>query len=204
MQSLTVTDTVNSAVTGTQTGIAVRAAAASTFIVTGFLVVADGGHLKHIRRSPPAMSSAMSPPAILARYTLPAATARGVLPADHAYLASDSGVHSFSATLKTAASQSLTVSDTSVLLTGTRTGIVVWPAAAAISRVRVPLAGHGGRGGDVCGHRPRCLWQHRHRLSWYGAFCQQRQPGRFTDRLLYTASDSGVHTFSATLKTLAP
>src|SRR5262249_37978885 len=60
------------------------------------------------------------------------------LPADYTFSAADQGVHSFSATLKTAGSQSITTADTVVpAVTGTQTGITVNPAAAS----RLTVAG---------------------------------------------------------------
>ena len=53
-------------------------------------------------------------------------------PANYAFVAGDAGVHTFSATLKTAGSQSLTATDTVTgSITGTQTGITVNPAAAS-------------------------------------------------------------------------
>jgi hypothetical protein len=53
------------------------------------------------------------------------------LPADYAFTAADSGVHTFSATLKTAGTQSLTVTDLIFGTTGTETGIAVTPATGS-------------------------------------------------------------------------
>jgi hypothetical protein len=55
---------------------------------------------------------------------------QAVLPADYTFTAADAGVHSFSVTLKTAGTQSITVTDTaSSSITGAQTGIGVSPAA---------------------------------------------------------------------------
>src|ERR671922_300253 len=57
---------------------------------------------------------------------------QAVLPADYGFVAADAGVHTFSATLKTAGSQSITATDTvTSSITGTQSGIVVTPAAAS-------------------------------------------------------------------------
>ncbi len=55
---------------------------------------------------------------------------QAILPADYTFTAADAGVHTFSATLKTAGTQSITATDTSGL-TGTDAGITVNPAAAS-------------------------------------------------------------------------
>src|SRR5207249_4629291 len=57
---------------------------------------------------------------------------QAALPADYTFTAADAGQHSFSATLKTAGSQSLTATDTVTnTITGSQTGITVNPAAAS-------------------------------------------------------------------------
>ncbi len=57
---------------------------------------------------------------------------QAVLPADYTFTAADAGVHTFSATLKTAATQSLMAADTVTgRIFGSQTGIVVKPAAAS-------------------------------------------------------------------------
>ncbi len=56
---------------------------------------------------------------------------QAVLPADYTFTAADKGVHTFSATLKTAGTQSFTATDTTYGTKGTETGITVNPAAAS-------------------------------------------------------------------------
>src|SRR5204863_70675 len=56
---------------------------------------------------------------------------QATLPADYTFTGTDSGAHTFSATLTTAGSQSLTATDTSnSSISGSQTGITVNPAAA--------------------------------------------------------------------------
>src|SRR4029077_14945436 len=58
--------------------------------------------------------------------------AAAVLPNDYAFVAADSGTHTFSATLKTAGSQSITATDASNgSINGTQSGITCSPAGAA-------------------------------------------------------------------------
>src|SRR5207253_7106808 len=57
---------------------------------------------------------------------------QAALPADYAFVAADAGVHTLSATLKTAGSQALTATDTvTSTITGSQSGITVNPAAAS-------------------------------------------------------------------------
>src|SRR5207302_1136109 len=58
--------------------------------------------------------------------------AQAALQANYTFTNTDAGVHSFSATLKTAGSQSLSATDTAAAsITGSQTGITVNPAAAS-------------------------------------------------------------------------
>jgi hypothetical protein len=55
-----------------------------------------------------------------------------VLPADYTFTAADAGVHTFSATFRTAGTQSITATDTApTKITGTDAGIIASPAAAS-------------------------------------------------------------------------
>jgi fibronectin type 3 domain-containing protein len=68
-------------------------------------------------------------------------TGQGVLPANYTFVASDHGVHTFTVTLQTAGTQSVTVTDTgNSALTATAGGIVVGPAAASLSLSAVMVA----------------------------------------------------------------
>lgn len=66
---------------------------------------------------------------------------QAVLPADYTFTTADPGQHTFSATLKTAGSESLTVTDTQVPpLGGSQTGITVTAAAMTHFAVAVPAS----------------------------------------------------------------
>src|SRR5207247_39139 len=54
--------------------------------------------------------------------------AQAVLPADYTFTAADAGRHTFTTTLKTAGSQSLTATDTAAGFSATQTGLQVIPA----------------------------------------------------------------------------
>jgi hypothetical protein len=56
---------------------------------------------------------------------------QAVLPGDYTFTTADAGMHTFSATLKTAGTWSLTATDTATGASGTQAGIVVNPAAAS-------------------------------------------------------------------------
>src|SRR6185369_4918766 len=60
------------------------------------------------------------------------------MPASYTFTAADAGVHTFSATLRTAGTQSITVRDLSGALVGSQMGISVSPAAFTALRLSVP------------------------------------------------------------------
>jgi subtilisin-like proprotein convertase family protein len=72
------------------------------------------------------------------------------LPADYTFTAADAGSHAFSAVLKTAGTQSLTVTDTAAYgLSGTEAGIAVSSAAASRLVVSVPTGTTAGTPSSV-------------------------------------------------------
>jgi hypothetical protein len=127
-QSLTATDTVTASITGTQAGIVVNPAAASTLSVSGYSspTIAGAGHTVTVTAKDSFGNTATG-------YTgtvhFSSSDAQAVLPANSTL---SNGTGSFSATLKTAGTQSLTATDTvTASITGIQAGIVVNPAAAS-------------------------------------------------------------------------
>jgi hypothetical protein len=126
-----------------------------------------------------------------------------VLPADYTFTAADAGVHAFSATLKTAGAQSITVIDSMTASpTGSQTGITVTAAAARTMTVAgFPSNTTAGVAGyvtvtlkDAYGNVASGYTGTVHFTSSDG---KASLPANYT----FTAADAGVHTFSATLKT---
>jgi hypothetical protein len=124
------------------------------------------------------------------------------LPADYTFTAADAGVHTFSAVLDMAGTQSLTASDTvTASITGTQTGITVNPAAARAFQVAgFPSPINAGVAGtftvtatDAYGNRTSYLGS----VHFTSSDPQAVLPADYT----FTAADAGMHTFSATLKT---
>ena len=70
---------------------------------------------------------------------------QAVLPANYTFVSGDNGTHTFSATLKTAGSQSITATDTvTSSITGSQSNITINPAAASQIRVETAANGSGG------------------------------------------------------------
>jgi hypothetical protein len=134
-QSLTVTDLSNSALTGTQGGIAVSPAAASSFQLTGFPTSTTAGVAGTVT------VTAYDPYGNVATgyggtVHFTSSDSQATLPTDGPLT---NGAATFSVTLFTAGAQSLTVTDTAnAALNGTEAGISVSPAAAALLVLNAP------------------------------------------------------------------
>jgi hypothetical protein len=128
--------------------------------------------------------------------------AHAVLPANYTFTSSDAGSHTFSATLNTAGTQSLTATDINTGITGSQTGITVDPVTASSLLVSdFPSPATAGVAGsftvtalDSSGHVDTGYTGTVHFTS---SDAHAVLPANYT----FTASDQGVHTFTATLKT---
>jgi hypothetical protein len=127
---------------------------------------------------------------------------KAVLPADYTFGAQDAGTHAFSATLKTAGTQSITATDATGALAGTDGGITVKPAPASTMVVGdFPAPVTAGVADsftvtmeDVYGN---IASGYRGTVHFRSSDSQAVLPGNYT----FTSNDAGLHTFSATLKT---
>jgi hypothetical protein len=70
---------------------------------------------------------------------------QAVLPRDYTFTTADAGVHTFSATLKTAGTQWIAATDTATAITASQTGITVNPAAAKKLVLTAPANVYPGR-----------------------------------------------------------
>jgi predicted RNA methylase len=127
-QSLTATDTVSSSITGSQAGITVNPAAASTLTVAGFASPMTAGTAGSFTvTAKDAYGNTATGYAGTVHFS--SSDGQAVLPANSMLT---NGTGSFSATLKTAGAQSLTATDSvTTSITGSQTGITVNPAAAS-------------------------------------------------------------------------
>ncbi len=128
---------------------------------------------------------------------------RALLPGGYTFTAADQGVHTFSATLKTAGSQSITATDIVIPSgSGTQSGITVDPAAASHFTVTgFPSPVTAGTPGSFTF---TALDDYDNRATGYtgtvvftSSDAKAVLPGNYT----FTGADAGTHTFSATLKT---
>jgi hypothetical protein len=121
----------------------------------------------------------------------------------YTFTAADAGVHTFSATLKTAGTQSIRAADTQTsAISGTEGSILVMPAAASTMTIGgFPSTTTAGVAGNVTvtlkdpyGNIATGYTGTVHFTSTDG---KATLPANYT----FTAADAGAHTFSVTLKT---
>jgi hypothetical protein len=120
---------------------------------------------------------------------------QAVLPGNYTFLAADAGIHTFSATLKTAGSQSLTATDTANAAIVGAQSVTVNPAAARRFVLSAPASVNAGTkfsltvtvvdayGNVVTGYRGK--------ISFRSSDLSAALPTNYT----FTAADAGVHTF---------
>jgi hypothetical protein len=200
-QSLTATDTATSSITGTQSGIVVSAAAFSTLSVTGYPspVVAGTSNSFNLAAKD-AYGNSITGYTGTVHFT--GSDAQAALPADYTFVAGDNGAHAFSATLKTAGTQSLTATDAGASVTGTQSGIVVNPAAATtlvVAGYPSPVTAGTSNGftltaKDAFGNTATGYAGSVHFTS---SDAQATLPSNYA----FTPADNGAHAFNATLNT---
>jgi hypothetical protein len=126
---------------------------------------------------------------------------QAVLPADYTFTTSDAGVHTFSATLKTAGTQWITATDTVASgINSTEGGIAVNAAAAAsLALSNFPTSTTAGQAGNftVTARDPygNIATGYLGTLHFTSSDGNATLPANYA----FTASDAGTHTFSATL-----
>jgi hypothetical protein len=199
-QSITASDTVTSTITGTQSGILVNPA---SFLVNGFTSPTTAGVSQTVTVTA-LNANGTTATAYTGTVHFTSSDAQAVLPADYSFTSTDAGVHSFTATLKTAGSQSLTATDTvTSTITGTQSGITV--NAAAASRLTVtgfPSPSTAGVKGTftVTARDPygNTVSSYRGTVKFSSSDTKAVLPANYT----FVAADNGVHTFTngATLK----
>jgi hypothetical protein len=196
IQSLTATDTTTAVITGSETGITVKAAAASTMSVAGFPSPITAGYAGSFTVTlEDSYGNIASGYAGTVHFT--SSDGKATLPGNYTFTAGDAGVHNFSAALKTAGTQSITAADTVTPgLTGTDGGIFVNPAAASQFIISAPSKVSAGAAfgltltvEDAYGN---VVTGYTGTVHFGSADKGAKLPSSYT----FTASDKGVHTFT--------
>ncbi len=194
-QSITATDTVTNSITG-NSAVTVSSAVASTMSVAGFPSSATAGVAGNFTvMLKDAYSNVATGYTGTVRFT--SSDTKASLPANYTFTAADAGVHTFSATLKTAGTQSIKVTDTtSVSLTSTDGGITVNAAVASKFIISAPSSVTAGVAfgltltvEDAYGNVVKGYIGTVHFSSTDN---RATLPANYT----FTAADNGVHTFT--------
>jgi len=201
-QSISVADSVNAGIAATQGGIAVTAstAAVASFTVSGFPATAAGASKTFTVTARDASGNIVS--GYTGTVSFSSSDVKAGLPASYTFTSADGGSHTFSATLKTAGSQSITVKDASNgTIVGSQSGIVVSPAAAAQFVISAPTSVTQGVGFkftmtvlDAYGNVATNYRGSVHLSS------TDTKAG--SSNYTFSRSDNGVHLFSYTFPTL--
>lgn len=201
-QSITATDTVAGSVAGSQSGIAVAAATASAYVVSGFPASTVAG-VPHTLTVTARDAFGNTANAYTGTVHFTTTDWEGALPANYTFTAADAGTHTFTATLKAAGAQTITATDTAkATITGQQTGIQVTVAAFAKVVIRsypgstvagvaqaFTLAAQDAYANIIVGYTGT--------VHFSSTDPQATLPADYT----FVAADRGVHSFSATLKT---
>jgi hypothetical protein len=197
-QVITATDTVNPSFTGTQGGIVVNPAAASSLMVSDFPSPTTAGAVGAV------LVTALDPYGNIATgyqgtVHLTSSDPQAVLEADHTFTAADGGRYAFGAVLKTAGTQSLTATDTAnPAITGTQAGIVVNPAATSAFVVAGYPSPTGRR--EFHDFTVTAVDPYGNLTPGYTGtvtFSSDEDHADLPGDYTFTAADAGMHTFSA-------
>src|SRR5207249_3082526 len=149
-QTITVTDTAAGSITGSATLTVTPPSTATHLLVSAPASSTAGAAFSFTVTALDANNNTVAAYTGTVHFT--SSDAQAALPANYTFTNTDAGVHSFSATLKTTGSQSLTGTDTvNSGITGSQSGITVNPAtttpaapsnltAAAVSASQIKLA----------------------------------------------------------------
>ncbi len=128
--------------------------------------------------------------------------AAAALPSSYTFVAADNGSHTFSATLKTAGSQSLTASATG-LTSGAQSGISVLPAAVAGLQVAgYPSPSMIGVAGNFTVTAKDAFNNTATQFTGSVSFSSGDSAALLPTNYTFVAGDSGAHAFTATFKTV--
>jgi hypothetical protein len=197
-QSLTVTDTATATLTASQTGISVVAGAVSKFTISGYPATTAGQSHNFTVTATDAYGNVVTGYRGTVHFS--SSDTKAGLPGNYTFAAGDKGVHTFSATLKTAGNQSLTATDTTTGLTGSQSGIVVTAAAATHFSITAPTAATIGVAVTIT---VTALDAYGNIATGYLGtihFTSSDSKAILPSNYTFVAADDGVHTFTVTFE----
>ena len=199
--SITATDTVTATITGSQSSIAVHPDVAATLQVAGFNNPATAGTSGFLVVTAfDAFTNIAS--GYLGTVHFTSSDGAATVPADYTFTVADAGVHTFSATLKTAAaSSSITATDTvTATITGSQSGILVNPGTTTKLLVNgYPNPASAITGGSVtvtaADANNNTTPAYRGTIHFTSDSPNTTLPGDYT----FVAGDNGAHTFAGVI-----
>jgi len=201
-QSLSAMDTVDNSLSGSQVGIIINPAATNHLVLSQFPSKTTAGVSQSFRvTAQDAFGN--TTPGYTGTVTFRSTDGQAVLPANYMFISADAGVHSFSATLKTDGSQSITATDTATSgIKGSQSGIAVDPAAAS----KLVVSGYSPStiAGACHSFTVTAKDAFGNTASGYSgtvAFTSSDGQAVLPATYPFSTSDAGVHTFTATLNT---
>jgi hypothetical protein len=198
IQSITVSDSANSGMTGSSAAIPVSAA--SGFTVSAPASITAGTPFNVTVTA--VNSSGQTATGYAGTVSLESSDGQAVLPASYTFTAADQGVHTFSVTLKTAGTQSITASDRAISsVSGTGTGIAVSPAAANKFLVSAPATIPAGTALSATVTAMDAYGNVSTGYTGTAALSSSDSQALLPAAYTFKSADQGVHTFALTLKT---
>ncbi len=199
-QTITAQDTANAAIASTPTGVLIKPAAASAFVTSYPATTTAGVAQSFTVTATDAFGNVAT--GYTGTIAFSSSDVQASLPANYTFTNKDAGVHAFSATLKTAGSQSITMADTANALSATLAGISVTASAAPGSFLVTgfPATTAGvGQSFTVTVRDPygNISTSYAGTATFSSSDMQAGLPASYT----FTAADAGSHTFTAILKT---
>jgi hypothetical protein len=199
-QAVRARDTVHTTYTGVQTGIVVSPAAASTFLV-GYPSATTAGVAQTFKVTvQDAFGNTVQGYTGTVHFT--STDPKPTLPADYPFTTGDAGVHTFVATLTTAGTRSITVTDTAQSsVTGTKAGITVSPSSAAVLNVVYPTSVTAG---TTLALVVTAVDAYNNTVPTYAGtvhFTSTDPKATLPADYPFVSTDKGTHTFAVALKT---
>jgi hypothetical protein len=198
-QSFAVADTVNAAFSSTQLGIVVVPGPASVFTITGLPTSTTAGVVQTFVVTAFDQFGNRAPYFGTVAFT--SSDSQASLPSLYTFTAADAGSHAFSAALKTAGTQSLTVRDFFNLVpTGTQSVTVTPAAAASFTMGGFPSTTTAGVAHTFTLTAYDAFGNLASGYTGTVAFTSSDPIAGLPPNYTFTAADAGTHTFSAALK----
>jgi hypothetical protein len=197
-QSFGVADTSNAAFAFTQTGIVVSPATASVFVFTGLPASSTAGVQQTFTVTAEDSFGNVAP--FFGTVHFSSSDLQASLPLDYTFTSADASRHTFSATLKTAGTQSLSLSTTFFgSAVGAQNVLVTAAAASAFQVSGFPATAAGvAHSFTVTALDP--FGNVATGYTGTAAFSSSDPIASLPASYTFTAADAGIHTFTATLK----